>query len=64
MGVNLKGAERFYLMLAEHGYKVTKDLAFDCLLQVAMEHQYDPVKAYLEFVSRSVKPTYIEALGD
>jgi predicted P-loop ATPase len=50
-------------MLAEHGYKVTKDLAFDCLLQVAMEHQFDPVKAYLEFVSRSVPPTYIEALA-
>jgi hypothetical protein len=63
MGANLKGAERFYLTLAEHGYKVTKDLAFDCLLQVAMEHQFDPVKAYLEFVSKCVKPTYIEALA-
>jgi hypothetical protein len=46
-GQALEGAERFYLNLAEMGYKVGKELAIDCLVQVANENLYDPVTEYL-----------------
>tara|TARA_B100001063_G_scaffold77599_1_gene72050 strand:- start:998 stop:3115 length:2118 start_codon:yes stop_codon:yes gene_type:complete len=63
LGQAFKGAERFYLALAELGYKVAKDLAFDCLVAVAQENEHDPVRQYLEFVADNVEPTYIEALA-
>jgi hypothetical protein len=47
-GQALEGAERFYLNLAEMGYKVGKELAIDCLVQVANENLYDPVAEYLK----------------
>ena len=36
-GAPLEGAERFYLSLADQGFKVGKDMALDCLVQVAGE---------------------------
>ena len=62
-GAVLEGAERFYLSLAEQGYKVSKELAIDCLIQVAHEHPYDPVALYLEHVAATVAPTYIGGLA-
>jgi|688.fasta_scaffold95122_4 hypothetical protein len=62
-GAVLEGAERFYLSLAEQGYKVSKELAVDCLVQVAHEHPYDPVALYLEHVAATVEPAYIGGLA-
>jgi predicted P-loop ATPase len=62
-GAQLEGSERFYLKLAEQGYKVTKELAVDCLVQVARENPYDPVRLYLEHVECSVAPAYIGGLA-
>jgi hypothetical protein len=62
-GAVLEGAERFYLSLAEQGYKVSKELAIDCLIQVAHEHPYDPVALYLEHVAATVAPAYIGGLA-
>jgi hypothetical protein len=62
-GAVLEGAERFYLSLAEQGYKVSKELAVDCLIQVAHEHPYDPVRLYLEHVAATVAPAYIGGLA-
>lgn len=59
----LEGSERFYLTLAEEGFKVAKDLALDCLIQIAREHPYDPVRLYLEHVEATIAPTYIESLA-
>lgn len=59
----LEGAERFYLSLAEQNYKVGKELALDCLIQVAHENPYDPVALYLEHVAATVTPTYIGGLA-
>jgi len=58
-----EGAERFYLQLAEEGYKVSKEMAIDCLVHVARENPYDPVKLYLEHVASEVTPTYIDRLA-
>ncbi len=58
-----EGAERFYLQLAEEGYKVSKEMALDCLVQVARENPYDPVRLYLEHVAAKVAPTYIDRLA-
>jgi hypothetical protein len=62
-GAVLEGAERFYLSLAEQGYKVSKELAIDCLIQVAHENPYDPVALYLEHVAATVPPTYIGCIA-
>jgi hypothetical protein len=59
----LEGAERFYLSLAEQGYKVSKELAIDCLIQVAHENPYDPVRLYLEHVAATVEPAIIDYLA-
>ena len=58
-----EGAERFYLQLAEEGYKVSKEMALDCLVQVSRENPYDPVRLYLEHVAAKVAPTYIDRLA-
>lgn len=58
-----EGAERFYLQLAEEGYKVSKEMAIDCLVEVSRENPYDPVKLYLEHVASEVTPTYIDRLA-
>lgn len=62
-GANFEGAERFYLRLAEQGYKVAKDLALDCLIQIARENPYDPVALYLDHVAATVEPAYITSLA-
>ena len=62
-GAVLDGAERFYLSLAEQGFKVSKELALDCLVQVAHENPYDPVRLYLEHVEATVQPAYIGGLA-
>lgn len=62
-GEALTGAERFYLHLAQQGYKVSKELALDCLIQVARAHEYDPVTEYLDHVAATVEPTFINALA-
>jgi hypothetical protein len=62
-GEIFEGAERFYLMLAEQGYKVGKELALDCLVQVAHENIYDPVVLYLEHVAATVERGCIDVLS-
>lgn len=62
-GEPARGIERFYLTLADQGYKVRKDLAVDCLIQVAHEHPYDPVCLYLNHCADTVPPTYIDRLA-
>lgn len=62
-GERIEGAERFYLTLAEQNYKVSKELAMDCLVQVAHENPYDPVALYLEHVADTVEPGYIDGLA-
>lgn len=59
----IEGVDRFYLKMAEQGYKVSKELAIDCLVQVANEKPYDPVRLYLEHVAEHVDPTYIDRLA-
>ena len=61
-GKVIRNIELFYLTLAELGYKVTKEMAIDCLLKVAHENEYDPVRLYLEHVS-SIDPAYIDQLA-
>ena len=58
-----EGVERFYLQLAEIGYKVSKEMSLDCLVQVAHENPYDPVQLYLEHVAAQVPPAYIDRLA-
>ena len=62
-GHDASGAERFYLTLAEQGFKVGKELALDCLVQVAHEFPYSPVVEYLEHVEATVEPAYITSLA-
>ncbi len=62
-GAVAEGVERFYLQLAQEGYKVSKEMALDCLVEVARENPYDPVKLYLEHVAAEVPPTYIDRLA-
>jgi predicted P-loop ATPase len=62
-GKALEGAERFYLSLADQGFKVSKELAIDALVQVAREHPYDPVTLYLDHVAATVEPAYIGGLA-
>ena len=62
-GKVIKNIELFYLTLAEIGYKVPKEMAIDCLLKVAHENEYDPVKLYLDHCYNEIQPTYIERLA-
>jgi predicted P-loop ATPase len=63
-GKQIEGIERFYLVLAEQqNFKVSKDLAIDCLMQVAYENKYDPVTEYLNRVAEVIEPAYIDALA-
>ena len=40
--------ERAYLKLQDKKFKIQKDVAYDCIVQVARENQFDPVDQYLE----------------
>ena len=63
-GKPVEGIERFYLVLAEQqNIKVTKDLAVDCLMQVAYENKYDPVIEYHNRVAETVPPALISHLA-
>jgi predicted P-loop ATPase len=62
-GKVIDGADRFYLKLAEMGYKVGKELAIDCLVQVANENLYNPVTEYLLHCEHHVEPAYIDGLA-
>ena len=62
-GKVIKNIELFYLTLAELGYKVPKEMAIDCLLKVAHENEYDPVKLYLDHCYTEIQPAYIESLA-
>ena len=55
-GKIIKNIELFYLTLAELGYKVPKEMAIDCLLKVAHENEYDPVKLYLDHCYNEIEP--------
>lgn len=59
----LEGIERYYLKLAKMRLKISKEVAIDCVVEVAKENPYDPVKAYLEHCALSVEPTYIDRLA-
>ena len=43
--------------------KISKEVAIDCVVEVAKENSYDPVRAYLEHCSNAVEPTYIDRLA-
>ena len=62
-GSTYDNAEHFYLDLADQGHKVGKELALDCLVKVAREHPYDPVRMYLEHVAATVEPCPIDRLA-
>lgn len=62
-GAQFDAADRFYLHLAEQGFKVTKALALDALVQVAKENPYDPVTLYLDHVAATISPTHIGTLS-
>ena len=60
----LKGIERFYLKLAQSKIKISKEVALDCVIEVAHENEYDPVKDYLEHCALTVDtPAYIDRLA-
>lgn len=59
----LEGIERFYLKLAQMRLKISKEVAMDCVVEVAKENPYDPVKAYLQHCSLTEEPTYIDRLA-
>ena len=62
-GLPMRDLERFYLQLAESGFKVPKDQAMDVALYVAQENPRDPVREYLDHVAAEVEPTYIHGLA-
>jgi len=62
-GASFDAADRFYLHLAEQGFKVPKALALDALVQVAKEMPYDPVTLYLDHVAATISPTHIGTLS-
>ena len=65
-GVPCQGStsiDRYYLTLARLGYKCNKDTAFDCVVQVARENEYNPVVDYLEKVYTTELPAYIDRLA-
>ena len=60
----LEGIERFYLKLAMANVKISKEVAMDCVVEVARENSYDPVRAYLEHCANTVDaPAYIDRLA-
>jgi len=63
LGKVAEGVDRFYIQLSEMGYKVSKEMAMDCLVQAARENPYDPVHLYLDHVASEVTPTYIDRLA-
>ena len=58
-----RSIERYYLQLAKINEKISKDLAFDVVVQNAREREYNPVTDYLDHVGKNVAPTYIDRLA-
>ena len=59
----LEGIERFYIKLAQMRLKISKEVAIDCVIEVARKNSYDPVMSYLEHCSNTVEPTFIDRLA-
>ena len=55
--------EHYYLTFAQMSIKVSKELAADCMVYVAKENKYDPVRDYLDRISEEVPPTAIDHLA-
>ncbi len=58
-----RSIERYYLELARQNKRVSKDIAFDVVVQVARQNEYNPVTDYLDHVSKNVAPAYIDRLA-
>ena len=58
-----RSIERYYLELARQNKRVSKDVAFDVVVQVARQNEYNPVTDYLDHVHRNVAPAYIDRLA-
>ena len=58
-----RSIERYYLQYAKINKKVSKDVAFDVVVQTARQNEYNPVTDYLDHVSKNVAPTYIDRLA-
>ena len=58
-----RSIERYYLELARQNKRVSKDVAFDVVVQVARQNEYNPVEDYLDYVGKNVAPTYIDRLA-
>ena len=55
--------DRAYLKLNEANYKLSKEATYDCIVQVARENEYDPVKEFLEDCERTADPVYIDRIA-
>ena len=58
-----RSIERYYLELARQNKRISKDVAFDVVVQVARQNEYNPVTDYLDHVSKNVAPAYIDRLA-
>ena len=58
-----RSLERYYLERARRNQRISKDLAFDVVVQVARQNEYNPVKEYLKHVGQNVAPAYIDRLA-
>jgi len=59
----LENAEHYYLEIADHGGKISKEVALDCLVKIAKSNPYDPIRNYLDHVANHIQPTYIDRLA-
>jgi predicted P-loop ATPase len=55
-GEPIPSLDRFYIRLAMEGFKCSKDLAIDCLMEVAHQNAYSPVVEYLDGVAERHQP--------
>jgi len=58
-----RSLERYYLERARRNQRISKDLAFDVVVQVARQNEYNPVEEYLMDVGKNVAPAYIDRLA-
>jgi hypothetical protein len=63
LGKPADGIERYYLQFAQLGYKVSKEMAIDCVVEVAKEYPFDPVACYLKQIAKTIAPAYIDRLA-
>ena len=55
--------ERWYLKVAQQGKKISKELAMDCIVEIAKERPYNPVTDYLKGLGRKTTPIDIDRLA-